>query len=86
MTITTSHTVEGHTIGAYLGIVSAAMIFVMPGGNKMVMKGYQNGVNGVLALLENEAVEKGADAIIAVQINQQGTNICAYGTAVKFLE
>ena len=35
--------VEGKTVSEYLGVVSAAMVMVMPGGNKGVQRGWQSG-------------------------------------------
>ena len=40
MIITTTLSVEGRTVSEYLGIVSAAQVMVMPGGNKGVLAGW----------------------------------------------
>ena len=40
MIITTTLSVEGRTVSEYLGIVSAAQVMVMPGGNKGVQRGW----------------------------------------------
>ena len=83
MIITTALSVEGHTITEYLGIVSAAQVMVMPGGNKGVQRGWQNGVEGATAILQQQAESLGADAVIAARFEPFGMNICATGTAVR---
>ena len=70
MIITTSFTVEGRPVIEYLGIVSAAQVMALPGGNKGVQRGWQTGVEG-------------ADAVIAARFEPFGSNICATGTAVR---
>lgn len=82
MIITTSHTIEGRTIKEYLGVVAAAGIVVMLGGPKQMTPSYQKGIDDVLDLLSKAAEEKGADAVISVQITRQKTDILACGTAV----
>ena len=67
----------------YLGVVSAAQVLVLPGGNKMVMRAWQAAVSEVLESLEAEASECNADAVIAVTRTTHGSNICAVGAAVK---
>lgn len=83
MIVTTSQLLEGRTISEYLGIVSGALVMVMPGGNKGVMRGWQAGVEGATALLIQEAENMGADAVIAARYEPFGMNICATGTAVR---
>lgn len=83
MIITTAFSVEGRTISEYLGIVSAAQIMVMPGGNKGVQRGWQAGVDGAVAILQQQAEALGADAVIAARFEPFGSNICATGTAVR---
>ena len=83
MIITTSLSIEGRSITTYLGIVSAAQIMAMPGGDKAVQRGWQSAVEGATAILEKQAFNLGADAIIAVRIEPFGNTICATGTAVK---
>ena len=83
MIITTAFNVEGKSVSEYLGVVSAAMVMVMPGGNKGVQRGWQTGVEGATELLKKQASDLGADAIIATRYEPHGTNICATGTAVK---
>lgn len=83
MIITTSHTIEGRQISEYLGIVSAAQVFALPGGNKAVNRGWQAGVESVIPILKEEAQKLNADAIISVCFLAQGSSICATGTAVK---
>ena len=83
MIITTAFTVEGKSVREYLGVVSAAMVMVMPGGNKAVQRGWQAGVDGTTNLLKQQAADLGADAIIAARFEPHGVNICATGTAVK---
>ena len=56
MIVTTTLSVEGRTISEYLGIVSAAQVMVMPGGNKGVQRGWQAGVDGVTEILLQQAV------------------------------
>lgn len=51
MIITTTLSVEGRTVSEYLGIVSAAQVMVMPGGNKGVQRGWQAGVDGATEIL-----------------------------------
>lgn len=84
MIITTAFNVEGKSISEYLGVVSAAMVMVMPGGNKGVQRGWQAGVEGATEILKKQAADLGADAVIATRYEPFGTNICATGTAVKF--
>ncbi len=83
MIITTALSVEGRTITEYLGIVSAAQVMVMPGGNKGVQRGWQAGVEGATAILQQQAEGLGADAVIAARFEPFGMNICATGTAVR---
>ena len=83
MIITTSFQIEGRKISEYLGIVSAAMVMVMPGGNKAVQKGWKAGVDGTTSILEEQAKLLGADAIVAIKFEPFGTSICATGTAVR---
>lgn len=83
MIITTALSVEGRTVTEYLGIVSAAQVMVMPGGNKGVQRGWQTGVEGATAILQQQAESLGADAVIAARFEPFGTNICATGTAVR---
>ena len=51
MIVTTTLSVEGRTISEYLGIVSAAQVMVMPGGNKGVQRGWQAGATGTAVRL-----------------------------------
>lgn len=83
MIITTTDHIEGKTITEYLGIVCAANMVAFPGGSKMVNRGWHNGVNEVLPLLEEDAKALGADAVVRVQFTITGMNLCATGTAVK---
>jgi uncharacterized protein YbjQ (UPF0145 family) len=83
MIVTTAYSVEGRDIQEYLGVVSAAMVMVMPGGNKGVQRGWQAGVEGTTQILKQQANDLGADAIIAIRYEPHGMNICATGTAVK---
>ncbi len=83
MIITTSPTIEGRQISQYLGVVSAAQVMVMPGGNKGVQRGWQNGVEGATAILSEQAAAMGADAVISASFQAFGMNICATGTAVR---
>lgn len=83
MIITTAQTVEGRKIEKYLGITSAAITMVLPGGNKMLSRAWNNAVSEVTALLSQQAEGLSADAIIAVNYTPFGTNLCATGTAVK---
>jgi uncharacterized protein YbjQ (UPF0145 family) len=85
MIITTAFNVEGKTVSEYLGVVSAAMVMVLPGGNKGVQRGWQAGVEGTTELLKQQASDLGADAIIATRYEPFGMNICATGTAVKLI-
>ena len=55
MIITTTLSVEGRTVSEYLGIVSAAQVMVMPGGNKGVQRGWQAGVDGATEILLQQA-------------------------------
>lgn len=83
MIISTAISIDGRQIKAYLGIVSAARIMVMPGGNSAVQRGWQAGVNDTTELLMQQAAALGADAIIGARFEPFGSNICATGTAVK---
>ena len=83
MIITTSFTVEGRPVIEYLGIVSAAQVMALPGGNKGGQRGWQTGVEGTVAVLQQQAAELGADAVIAARFEPFGSNICATGTAVR---
>jgi len=85
MIITTAYSVEGKSIKDYLGVVSAAMVMVMPGGNKGVQRGWQAGVEGTTEILKQQASNLGADAIIAIKYEPHGMNICATGTAVRLV-
>lgn len=83
MIITTTQNVEGQQVVEYLGIVSAAVITALPGGNKATQRGWKAGVDDACKLLEQQASDLGADAVIAVSMQLQGMNLCAIGTAVK---
>lgn len=83
MIITTAYSVEGKNVQEYLGVVSAAMVMVMSGGNKGVQRGWQSGVEGTTEILKQKAADLGADAVIAAKFEPFGMNICATGTAVK---
>jgi uncharacterized protein YbjQ (UPF0145 family) len=83
MTITTSQNIEGKQISKYLGIVSAALVAALPGGNKATQRGWKAGVDGACQILEQQAKDLGADAVIAVQMQMIGSNLCAIGTAVN---
>lgn len=83
MIITTSPAVEGRQIAQYLGVVAAAQILVMPGGNKGVQRGWRSGVEGTAAILAEQAASLGADAVIGASFQPFGMNICATGTAVR---
>lgn len=85
MIITTAYSVEGRNVHEYLGIVSAAIVMVLPGGNKGIQRGWQSGVEGTIDILKKQASELGADAIIAARFDPFGSNICATGTAVKLV-
>lgn len=84
MIITTSHTIEGHAIKDYLGVVGAAGVVVIMGGPKQMTPCYQRGIDDVLELLSKAAEDKGADGVVSVQITRHKTDIFAYGTAVTF--
>lgn len=77
MIITTTLSVEGRTVSEYLGIVSAAQVMVMPGGNKGVQRGWQAGVDGATEILLQQAASLGADAVVGVSYTPFGMNICA---------
>lgn len=83
MIITTTQNVEGQHVVEYLGIVSAVIMTALPGGNKMMQRGWKAGVDGACEILMDQAAELGADAVIAVSMQLQGMNLCAIGTAVK---
>lgn len=83
MVITTAFSVEGRSIVEYLGIVSAAQVMAMPGGNKGVQRGWQAGVDGATETLGQQAASLGADAVIGARFEPFGGNICATGTAVR---
>jgi len=84
MIITTSQAVDGHVVKDYLGVVSAAQVMVLPGGNSGVQRGWQSGVAGATVILKDQATSLRADAVIAVRYEPFGSNICATGTAVRF--
>lgn len=86
MIITTSHNIEGRKIFSYLGIVSGAVVAALSGGNKATQRGWKAGVDGVCEVLEQQATEIGADAVIAVSMEMNGMNLCGIGTAVKFAQ
>ena len=83
MIVTTAQSSEGRQISEYLGIVSAAVIAALPGGAKSTQRGWKAGVDDACKLLEQQAADLGADAVIAVSMQLQGMNLCAIGTAVK---
>lgn len=72
MIITTTLSVEGRTVSEYLGIVSAAQVMVMPGGNKGVQRGWQAGVDGATEILLQQAASLGADAVVGVSYTPFG--------------
>jgi len=84
MIVTTANCVDGKSVTQYLGIVTGAVVFSLPGGNKAVARGWQTGVSEVTEALISEAEKAGADAIIAVEYIPHGSTLCAVGTAVKF--
>jgi uncharacterized protein YbjQ (UPF0145 family) len=83
MIITTTQGIDGRPVSEYLGIVSAALVMVMPGGNKAVQRGWQTGVEGANEILTQQAIELRADAILAVRYEVAGAHLCATGTAVR---
>ena len=84
MILTTSNCIEGRPASQYLGIVSSAVVFALPAGNKGVLRGWQTGVSEVNAILVSEAEKIGADAVVAVEYVPHGSTLCATGTAIKF--
>ena len=74
MILTTSNSIEGYRISAYLGIVSAHAIS---------MKGWTAGVDAVCSQLEQNARKNGADAVIGVSVQGNTSAFTALGTAVK---
>lgn len=85
MLLTTAPIIEGQTIQSYLGIVSAAVITILPGGNKATQRGWQTGVENVCEILERQASDLGADAVIAISMQMAGSSLCATGSAVKLV-
>ena len=83
MIITTTHTIEDRKIKNYCGIVSASIIAVLPGGNRASQRAWSKDVDDVCSILEAQAAEKGANAIVGVSMQLFGTNLCATGTAVE---
>ena len=85
MTIITSQTIDSNCIivEKYLGIVSAAVVMALPGGNKAVQRGWQAAVEAAVAILEENATALGADAVIAVRFESGSGTLRATGTAVK---
>lgn len=86
MIVTTTMTVEGKTVSQYLGLVSGCVIMALPGGNKMVQKGWSNAVESATAAAVAQATELGADAIIGVTVNAHKAGVdymYVSGTAVK---
>ena len=84
MIITTSQSVESRSIEKYLGVVSAALVMVLPGGAKAAQRGWQTTVEDAIEILSQQAAALDADAVIAVCFNCVGMHMCATGTAVKF--
>ena len=84
MIVTTSQNIEGKFATEYLGIVSGALVMALPGGNKAVQRGWQTAVEGVIAILEEQAAALGANAVIAVRFDSIGSQLCGTGTAIKF--
>lgn len=82
MIVTTAYIIEGKKIMRYLGIVSAARIIVLPGGNKMIQRAWENSVDEAVEILKQKAFELGANAVIAVRFEPSSTYIYATGTAV----
>ena len=85
MILTTSHTIEGHTITEYLGVVSAASLVSLMAGPKQMTVVYQKCVDDALSWLSKSAENMGADGVISIQISRQKADLMAYGTAVKFV-
>jgi len=83
MIVTTSQNIEGKFATEYLGIVSGALVMALPGGNKAVQRGWQTAVEGVVAILVEQATRLGADSVIAVRFESVGGHLCGTGTAVK---
>jgi len=83
MVITTTYGIEGHQVDSYMGVVSAAQILGLGGGNKGVQRGWQAGVDAVNTILAEQATALGADAVLSVRYLISGPQICATGTAVK---
>ena len=88
MIVTTTPNVEGKQISQYLGIVTYCQIFAVPGGTKMIQRGWSGAMNLAIDELKQQADELGADAIVGVIYNAYKTGMVDYlhvtGTAVKF--
>jgi len=84
MIVTTSQNIEGKTVAEYLGIIPAALVMVLPGGNKGVQRGWQAAVEGIIVILTEQAAALGADAVIAVRFEPVGMQLCGTGTAIRF--
>ena len=87
MTITTTPAIEGKQIAEYLGIVSGCVMFAVPGGTKMIQRGWSAGMEAVTAEIAKQAAELGADAIVGMKADAYRSGMCDYlhatGTAVK---
>ncbi len=83
MIITTTDSIEGHTISEYIGLVSAATVFPTPGGTKWMSKVAANITVDLSEALEKNAAAMHADAVVGLRFAMQGTSYVATGTAVK---
>lgn len=88
MIVTTTPNVEGKQISQYLGIVTQCSIFAVPGGAKMIQRGWRGSFDAAIEELTQQAEQLGADAIVGVIYNAYKSGMVDYlhvtGTAVKF--
>lgn len=87
MIISTTPTIEGRQIIEYLDIVSTCHVMAIPGGNKMIKRGWLQAVNNVKEDLASQAKEQGANAIVGLRLEAYKSGMADYlyatGTAVK---
>ena len=87
MLVSTTTSIENKPVTQYLGLVSGCVIMAIPGGNKMVQKGWNSAVDSAKAEMVAQATQLKADAVIGVKIDAYRSGMVDYlhisGTAVK---
>lgn len=87
MIISTTSSIDGHSISQYLGIVSGTVLALVGIASKGHQKWWDSALKSAQEAMERQATELCADAIIGVKIDMYRSGTADYfyvtGTAVK---